>query len=126
MIARANAARAAADVELRLHVHLAQLDGAEPRLRPRVPPHHRVVRRPSARAHGVEAVQVLVPRLAAPAGCRGPGYARITAARELAMPESVPNQYGELAPSAWSSGSRSRMPFIAATAASVSGTPTCT
>ena len=55
-----------------------------------------------------------------------PGYARITAARELAMPESAPNQKGEFAPSPWSSGSSSRSPFIAATAASVSGSPTCT
>ena len=35
------------------------------------------------------------------------------------MPESAPNQNGEFAPSPWSSGSRSRRPFIAATAASV-------
>jgi len=50
----------------------------------------------------------------------------MTAARELAMPESAPNQNGELAPSPCSNGSLSRSPFMAATAASVSGTPTCT
>ena len=50
----------------------------------------------------------------------------MTAERELAMPESVPNQNGELAPRPCSSGSASRSPFIAATAASGSGTPMCT
>ena len=39
-----------------------------------------------------------------------PGYARITAARELAMPESAPNQKGEFAPSPWSSGSTLAQP----------------
>ena len=44
-------------VEARLGVHLAQLDGAEPRLRPGVPPDHRVVGRAAAGAHGVEGLR---------------------------------------------------------------------
>ncbi len=48
------------------------------------------------------------------------------AERALASPESKPNQNGELAPSAMISGSASRSPVLAATAASGLGTPTCT
>ena len=48
-------------LEVGLHVHLAQLDRAEPWLWPGVPPDHRVVRGPAAGANGVKAAQVLVP-----------------------------------------------------------------
>jgi hypothetical protein len=48
-------------LEVGLGIHLAQLHGSEPRLRPGIPPHHRVVHGASARPDGVEAGEILVP-----------------------------------------------------------------
>jgi hypothetical protein len=50
----------------------------------------------------------------------------MTAERALARPESMPNQNGEAAPIAPISGSASRSPISAWTAASADGTETCT
>jgi hypothetical protein len=47
--------------EVRLDVDLPKLDRAEPRLRPCVPPHHRLVRRAPAGTDRVEDLQVVVP-----------------------------------------------------------------
>ena len=60
-------------LEARLHVQLAQLDRAEPRLQPRVPPHHRVVLGPAAERDPVERLEVLRPSRAAAAGTPRPG-----------------------------------------------------
>ena len=113
-------------VEPRLYVHLAQLDRAELRVRAYVPPEARVVVEPAGVDHGRPSSRRTRRSRAARGARRGPGRRGSAAARALARPESRPNQNGEFADSAGSSGRSSRRPLRARIAVSGSGMPTCT
>ena len=91
-----------------------------------VPPDERVVSSP-ARLRSSPRPSLRSPRSRGRrAARRGAGYERTREKRALAKPESVPNQSGELAASATSSGRWRRRPLNTRIAASASGMPTWT
>ena len=103
--------RARRVVQRRLGVHDPHLQGAEAWVRPDLPADEGVVGN-LAGAHLLAHrgfVLVVGPQDRWHAD---PGYERMTAARADARPESLPCQYGELAPSARRTGSSFRMPSV--------------
>ena len=110
----------------RLRVHRAHLDGAEPRVRPDVPPQVRVVGQRAGRAPRCRRSSRSRPSSRTGAGSRRAGSRGRAARGRSRSPESRPCQNGEWAASACSSGRWPRRRLKTAIAVSASGIPTCT